>query len=163
MKSFVLAAVLALSLAVPAAAAPGDKNPPLPAANTGSLVVQNGYGYVFVAATGGIIGRYDSGQITIEDPLEGDSKPPIVYGYERKRAIGKHTTIYYGNDVHFYVGGQYRVKIVAIEINMSAVGKGVATLGSTGFSDPGFYRVNEGPYLPIPDTPAKVTLGSGTG
>ena len=162
MKSFVLAAALALSFAVPAAAAPGDKHP-APEAGTGSLVVQNGFGSVSIAAKGGIIGRFDEGTITIEDPLEGDSKPPIVYGYEKKQTLGPHTTLYKGSDVHFYVGGLYKVKIVAIEINLSAVGKGTATLGSTGFSDPGFYRVNEGPYLPIPDSPAKVTLGSGSG
>jgi hypothetical protein len=160
MKSFLLVAVLALTFAVPAGATLGDKKPEPPADNTGSLVVQNGYGFVAVNAKGGIIGRFDGGSITIEDPVEGDSKPPIVYGFERKRSVGPHTVLYSGTDVHFYVGGLYKVKIVATGMNLSAVGKGSATIGSTGFSDPGFYRVNDGPYLPIPDSPAKVTLGS---
>jgi hypothetical protein len=160
MRSFALAAFVALIFALPAGAAPGDKRP-VPEADTGSLVVQNGYGFVSVAAKGGIIGRFDGGSITIEDPIEGDSKPPIVYGYEKKRSVGPHTTLYSGTDVHFYVGGLYKVKVVATGMNLSAVGKGTASLGSTGFSAPGFYRVNDGPYLPIPDFPAKVTLGSG--
>ena len=160
MKRFLFVAALALTFALPAVAAPGDKKPD-PGVDTGSLVVQNGFGFVSVNAKGGIIGRFDSGKITIEDPVEGDSKPPIVYGWDKKRSVGPHTIRYKGDDVHFYVGGLYKVKVEAIGINLSAVGKGSASLGSTGFSEPGFYRVNDGAYLPIPDIPAKVTLGSG--
>jgi hypothetical protein len=151
-----LAAVVALMLGIPSGAF-GDQLAP----GTGSLVVQNGRGVVAVAAKGGIIGRFDSGQITVDDPIEGDGKPPIVFGYEKIRPLGPHNTMYIGNDVHFYVGGLYRVRVVATGINLSAVGKGTATVGSTGFVDPGFYRVDGGPPVPIPDFPVKITLGSG--
>jgi hypothetical protein len=159
MRRFLLAAVAALMLAIPAAALGDQLAPPAPGA--GSLVVQNGRGIVYVAAKGGIIGRFDSGQITIEDPVEGDGKPPIVFGAEKLRPLGAHKMMYIGNDVHFYVGGLYRVKVVATGINLSAVGKGTATLSSTGFLDPGFYRVDGGPPVPLPDSTVKVTLGSG--
>ena len=56
--------LLLIGLAVPAGALavkelPGD----------GSLVVDNARGLVTIRARGGIIGRFDSGRIVIEDPV----------------------------------------------------------------------------------------------
>jgi hypothetical protein len=159
MRRFVLAAVIAAVCVVPAAAL-GEQAGPGP----GSLVVQDGRGFVAVAAKGGIIGRFDDGKISID---WGDGKQPIITGVERVRPLGVHKILYIGQNVHFYVGGAYRVRVDATGINLSAVGKGVATLASAEpgspppFSDPGFYRVDDGPLLPLPDSPIRIALGTG--
>ena len=64
MRRIVLASAVAL-LAVPAAASHGDKRPP----GDGCLVVRNGRGVVSVAAKGTVFGRFDQGQVRIEDPV----------------------------------------------------------------------------------------------
>jgi len=64
MKRALVTIALAVLLTVPAAAfaervAPGS----------GSLVVQNAAGSLYVNAKGGIIGRFDQGSITVFDPV----------------------------------------------------------------------------------------------
>src|SRR6187551_1171791 len=81
----------------------------------GTLVVDNGRGAVTVKARGGIIGRFDSGRLVVEDPVEGDGSGPIVYGAERIRDLGGRRTLYIGEDVRFrMIGGYYRVQIQAV-------------------------------------------------
>ena len=63
--------VMILALALPAAAwglkaLPGD----------GTLVVDNGRGSVVVRARGGILGRFDTGRLIVDDPVEGDGTGP---------------------------------------------------------------------------------------
>jgi hypothetical protein len=154
MRRFTLAAVAALMLALPCVAF-GDHLAP----GTGSLVVQNGRGIVSVDAKGGIIGRFDSGRITID--WAGGKQPIISGAVKNLRPLGAHKQMYSGTDVHFYYGGSYEVQIVALGINLSAVGSGTATVGPTDYSDPGSYRVNGGPQQPFPNFPVKITLGSG--
>src|SRR3954466_13330926 len=112
--------LLVFGLAVPAAALairdlPGD----------GTVVVDNARGVVTVRARGGIIGRFDSGRLVVEDPVEGDGSGPFVYGAERIRELGPHTTLYIGEDVRFrLIGGLYRVTVNAVGVDVSAVGRG---------------------------------------
>ena len=134
--------LLVLLLALPATAwavhsLPGD----------GTLVVDNGRGQVTVRARGGIIGRFDSGRLIVEDPVEGDGSGPIVYGAERIRDLGQHRTLYVGEDVRFrMIGGLYRVTIQAVGMDVSAVGRGTVVLDATGFTDlPGRFSINGGP------------------
>lgn len=148
---------LALALALPATALaihslPGD----------GTLVVDNGRGVVTVRAKGGIIGRFDSGRLVIEDPIESDGKAPVVYGAERIRDLGNHRTLYVGEDIRFrMIGGLYRVTIQAVGIDVSAVGRGLVILDATGFTDlPGRYSINGGPFQPLPGKPTTFTLGT---
>ena len=76
----------------------------------GTLVVDNARGRWSSRARGGIIGRFDSGRLIVDDPVEGDGSGPIVYGAERIRELGPHTTLYIGEDVRFrLIGGSYRV------------------------------------------------------
>src|SRR6476659_4497437 len=78
--------LLVIGLGVPAGALavrelPGD----------GSLVVDNARGLVVVRARGGIIGRFDSGRITIEDPIGGVYKVTVNgYGVDGS-AVGRCT------------------------------------------------------------------------
>jgi hypothetical protein len=155
MRRLVRIAVLALMLGAPSAAFADTLSP----AN-GSLVVKDGRGIVSIAADGGIIGRYDEGKITIDWSDGPRGKVPIIWGADETTPLGPHKVMYSGTDVHFYWGGSYRVRIVAIGINLSAVGNGTATLSSIGYSDPGYYRVDGGPLKPFPSTSVRLTLGS---
>ena len=127
----------------------------------GTLVVDNGRGVVVVRARGGIIGRFDSGRLIVEDPVQGDGSGPVVYGAERIRELGANRTLYIGEDVRFrMIGGLYRVQIQAVGIDVSAVGRGTATLDASGFSDqPGRYSINGGPFQPLPGVATRFTLG----
>jgi len=156
MKRALVTIALLVLLTVPAAAF-ADR----PAPATGSLVVQNASGSLYINAKGGIIGRFDQGTITVFDATPGDGKQPLVTGYAQVRPLlSEHSIKYIGQNMHFYVGGSYKVWIDAIGINLSAVGKGVATIGPSGFADPGYYRVNGGPRQQFPDSALKITLGS---
>lgn len=150
---------LVLLLAVPALAGAGPRAP-----GDGTLEVQDGRGLVIVQARGGILGRFDSGRMVIEDPVGGDGSGPIVYGAERIRELGAFRTLYIGEDVRFrLIGGGYKIRINAVGMWLSAAGRGSATLddGEPSFSDPGRYSVNGGPFQPMPAVPAKVQFGTG--
>ena len=155
MRRFLLL-LLALCLTLPAAAwafraLPGD----------GTLVVDNGRGVVIVRARGGIIGRFDSGRLIVDDSVEGDGSGPIVYGAERIRELGGRRTLYIGEDVRFrMIGGLYRVQLQAVGIDVSAVGRGTATLDASGFSDqPGRFSINGGPFQSMPGVVTRYPLG----
>jgi|SRR5689334_182952 hypothetical protein len=148
--------LLVLGLSVPAVALgvrdlPGD----------GTLVVDNARGTVTVRARGGIIGRFDQGRVTIVDPILGDGGVPAVYGYDRINVLGPHTTVYVGEDIRFrLIGGAYRVTVQGSGMDISAVGRGVAILDGSGFSDqPGRFQVNGGTWQPMPDGSSTLTLG----
>jgi hypothetical protein len=151
--------MLVLGLSAPAAALalrelPGD----------GTLVVDNARGVVTVRARGGIIGRFDQGRVTIVDPILGDGGVPFVYGYDRVNVLGPHTTVYIGEDIRFrLIGGAYRVTVQGFGMDISAVGRGSATVDGSGFSDqPGRYQINGGTWQPMPDESTSLTLGRGT-
>ena len=146
--------LLALVLALPATAfairaLPGD----------GTLVIDNGRGQVTVRARGGIIGRFDSGRLIVDENPNGNG--PIVYGAERIRDLGVHRTLYVGEDVRFrMIGGGYRVMIQAVGMDVSAVGRGIVVLDATGFTDlPGRFSINGGSFQPLPGRPTTYQLG----
>lgn len=151
----VLIGVLALALPAGAGAikgGPGD----------GSLVVENAQGVVTLAVRGGIIGRFDQGTIEIVDPVAGDGRGPIVRGYQQFRELGPRRTQYSGEgDVRFrLIGGAYRVRISAIGLDVSVVGKGTTVLDGTGFADqPGRYSLNGDPFKPLPSEATRFILG----
>ena len=145
-----------LALVLPAAAwalraLPGD----------GTLVVNDGRGVVVVRARGAIIGRFDSGRLIVDDPIERDGTGPIVYGAERIRELSARRTLYIGQDVRFrMIGGLYRVQIQAVGIDVSAVGRGTALLDASGFTDqPGRFAINGGPLQPLPGVSTRYMLG----
>jgi hypothetical protein len=151
--------LLVIGLAAPAGALavkelPGD----------GNLVVDNARGVVTVRARGGIIGRFDSGRIVIEDPVEGDGSGPVVHGARIIRELGPTTTLYIGEDVRFrLIGGTYRVTITATGMDISAVGRGTVTLDGSLFSEqPGRFQIDGGSWQSMPDIATRFTLGGGT-
>jgi hypothetical protein len=149
-----LALVVALALPVAAWAAatlPGD----------GTLVVDNGNGLVTIRARGGLLGRFVTGNMVISDLDLTDGKVPVVYGAETIQPLGGGRTRYSGDDLRFrMIGGLFRVQINAIGIDVSAVGRGVATLDASGFTDfPGRYSINGGPFQYLPGHAVTYTLG----
>lgn len=151
--------IAVLSLALPAAAGaliagPGD----------GSLVVENAQGVVTLNLRGGIIGRFDQGTLEIYNPVANDGPAPVVRGYQQVRDLGPRRKQYSGEgDVRFrLIGGVFRVRITAIGLDVSAVGRGSAVLDGTGFADqPGRFSLNGGPFQQMPGTATRFTLGLG--
>jgi hypothetical protein len=149
-----LALVFALALPVAAwagASLPGD----------GTLVVDNGNGVVTVRARGGILGRFVTGNVVITDLDLTDGKAPVVYGAETIDRLAPGRTMYSGDEIRFrMIGGLFRVQVNAIGIDVSAVGRGVATLDATGFTDfPGRYSINGDAFQPLPGHAITVALG----
>ena len=133
-------------------AAPGD----------GTLVVDNAQGVVVMSVRGGIIGRLDQGTIEITDPVDGDGLAPIVRGYQQARRHGPKRIQYSGEgDVRFrLIGGSYRVRISAIGLDVSVVGRGAVVLDGTGFADQvGRYSLNGGAFQAMPHVLTRLTLG----
>ena len=150
--------VLAIGLGLPAGASAVQEVP-----GDGTLVVDNARGLVVVRARGGIIGRFDSGRLIAYSPVEGDGSGPIVYGADRIRELGPHTTLYIGEDIRFrLIGGFYRVQIQAVGADVSAVGRGSVTLDGSGFAEqPGRFQINGSGWQPMPDDATRYTLGTG--
>jgi hypothetical protein len=62
------------------------------------------------------------------------------------------------------IGGLSRVQIVATGIDVSAVGRGVAVLDASDFSDfPGRFSLDGGPFRPLPGHSTTYTLGEAPG
>ena len=146
-----------LVLALPAGAGALKRGP-----GDGTLVVENAQGVVTLNVRGGIIGRFDQGTIEVADPVLGDGPGPIVRGYQKVRELGPRRTQYSGEgDVRFrLIGGLYRVRITAIGMDVSAVGRGTVILDGTGFADqPGRFSVNGAAFQPMPSAATRFTLG----
>jgi hypothetical protein len=130
----------------------------------GTLVVENALGVVTMTVRGGIIGRFDSGTIEVYDPVVGDGPLPVVRGATQRERLGPRRILYTGDtDVRFrLIGGVYRVRITAIGIDVSAVGRGSGVLDGSGFTDEqtGRYSLNGGPFQTMPGTATRFTLGT---
>jgi hypothetical protein len=155
MRRLVLLA-LAVALALPVAAWAAGR-----LSGDGTLVVDNGNGVVTVRARGGILGRFVTGNLVISDLDLTDGKVPVVYGAETITPLGGGRTRYSGDEIRFrMIGGLFRVQVNAIGIDVSAVGRGIATVDATGFTDfPGRYSVNGGSFQPLPGHPVTFALG----
>jgi hypothetical protein len=151
--------IAVFALALPAGAGALQRGP-----GDGSLVVENAQGVVTLAVRGGIIGRFDQGTIEVFDPVTGDGAGPIVRGYQKVRELGPRRTQYSGEgDIRFrLIGGFYRVRISAIGLDVSAVGRGTVVLDGSGFADQtGRFSVNGGSFQVMPDIATRFALGLG--
>lgn len=161
MRKLVLLTVVLL-LAAPALAGAERRTP-----SDGCLVVRDGQGIVSVVARGGIRGRFDSGRIIV-DEAPGAGRVD-VFGAARIREVGPRTTVYIGERIRFQaIDGPFRVRIIAIGIDLSSVSRGFALISGEGFSDPGEFSVDrasfcETGFRPLPSVPTRVTLGSPPG
>lgn len=141
------------ALAVTAAATAARPGP----AEDGTLSVRDGRGLVQLRLTGGVIGRFGSGKLTVTDSLA-DTETVVVRGAERVRDLNGLTTVYSGTNIRFRIADERKItiKINAAKINLSAVGLGDAWLDGRGNLDlgvyfDGSYSLNGGPYKSLPD------------
>ncbi len=136
------------------------------AQDDGCLVVEAGRGIVSFNAKGFLLGRFDSGQVDIEDPLQGDGNVR-VFNFDKKRQLTDTKTRYIGERVRFRASGQLKVRVEAVGMELSFAGKGTATVNSDGFFDPGQYSTDaqsfcESRFQPMPDLPRKLTISEQT-
>jgi hypothetical protein len=129
--------LLALSLPVAGGAAPS--------AGDGTLSVDGGRGKVTIDARGAVIGRLGSGTVTIWDLTPEDANLPVVWGDDFPvRLVGETGVRYSGNGMRFRViGGRYRIMVSGRDIDLSAVGKGWASVrAEEAILDPGVYSID---------------------
>jgi hypothetical protein len=136
------------------------------AQDDGCLVVSAGRGIVTVNAKGFVFGRFDQGQVDIDDPLPADGNVR-VFGYEKKRPLSDTKTRYVGLNVRFRASGLFRIRTEAIGVDLSLAGKGTATVSSDGFFDAGEYSTDaesfcESGLQPMPDVPRKLVISEQT-
>jgi hypothetical protein len=136
------------------------------AQDDGCLVVEAGRGIVSFNAKGFLLGRFDQGNVDIEDPLQGDGNVR-VFNFEKKRQLTDTKTRYIGERVRFRASGQLKVRVEAVGMELSFAGKGTATVNSDFFSDPGQYSTDaqsfcESHFQPMPVLPRKLTISEQT-
>ncbi len=93
------AAVLSV-LVVVAAAATASSQGGTAASDDGCLVIDAGRGVVSVNAKGFVFGRFDQGQVDIDDPVADDGQVR-VFGYQKKRPLTDTKTRYIGFGLRF--------------------------------------------------------------
>jgi len=136
------------------------------AMDDGCLVVQAGRGFVSFNAKGFLLGRFDQGQVDIEDPLQGDGNVR-VFGFDKKRLLTETKTRYSGLQVRFRASGLFKVRVEAVGMELSLAGKGTATLSADGFLDAGEYSTDaqsfcESRFQPMPELPRKLAIAEQT-
>jgi hypothetical protein len=127
-------------------------------ANDGALSVKNADGRVVFIGKGAVIGRFDTGQVTIKDPNPYDGTGPIVTGADQTQSLGERTTRYSGSNIRFrIIGGSFSVNVFGSDVDLSAVGRGMVTLNGSiakGSPDNGAtYTLNGDAPRPFPMYP----------
>jgi hypothetical protein len=158
--AFACVAVLAAALLAGSSQAGSD------AQDDGCLVVTAGRGIVTINAKGFVFGRFDQGQVDIEDPIPDDGNVR-VFGYEKKRLLGETKTRYIGSTIRFRASGLFRIRAEVIGMELSLAGKGTATISSDGFFDAGEYSIDastfcESRFQPMPDVSRKLIISGQT-
>jgi len=146
-------------LAAPAALASGVTK------GDGTLSVRGGNGKVSLTGRVSILGRVDSGRVYFTNLDPSDlSEPDVFDTCDRVKFLNDATTLCIGTKLRFrLLGVRYRVTAVGRGIDISAVGKGQATIeGADATVEDGAYSVNGGLYKDITDDPVTVTFGATT-
>jgi hypothetical protein len=153
LRRVLLVGALVFVVGIPAAFAVRRPRP------DGTLSVRDGRGIVQLAARGSFIGRIDSGRIVAIDTTPNDANYPIVVGGKLRRETFR-VTERNGRNIRFrLVGGFYRLRIEGAGVDLSAVGRGSATLdGDERSSDTGVYSLNGGEFQPLPAEPTTLQL-----
>src|SRR5688572_27679860 len=128
MRRFCVIGVLILGLLVLAASAAARTRAP----GDGSLSVQQADGLITISGRGALLGQFERGKVTIEDPRPGDGRGAVVAGCERLHSANRETKVCSGTDVRFsIIGGFFRVRVTGTDISLSFAGRGNATLVGT--------------------------------
>lgn len=137
MRKLVLS-LLVLLLAVPAVGSAALMRK----VGDGTLSVQDGTGRVVIVARGAVIGRFDSGTVTIQDRTPNDRFEPKVWGGTRERTLVEADERWSGTNVRFrLIGGEFRIVVVGRGIDLSAVGTGNILLAGEGRA-PGVFSLD---------------------
>lgn len=131
----------------------------------GTLSVRDGRGTIVLRMRGGgVIGRFASGKLTVTN-FDNDTTSVIVRGEERSREINERTTVYSGSNIRYRIASEHRVvvRIEAVKINFSAVGRGEVWLDGRGDPDNGIffdgsYSLNGDAYKSLPDERSRLEL-----
>ena len=106
-----------------------------------------------IGAKGALWGQMDHGALKVVDPVAGDGQI-YVTGWETRTSLDDEpkTTVYSGHDLHFRVtGGAYKLVFTGSDIDLTAVGVGVAKLdGEATVLDAGSYAVDGGKWKHVP-------------
>ncbi|MDQ3894814.1 MAG: hypothetical protein M3292_09180 [Actinomycetota bacterium] len=153
LRLLLLVGALVFVVGIPAAFAVRRPRP------DGTLSVRDGRGLVKLAASGSFIGRIDSGRIVAIDATPNNANYPIVFGGKLRRETSRVTEVS-GPNIRFrLVGGFYRLRIEGAGVDLSAVGRGNATLdGDDRSSDTGVYSLNGADFQPLPYEPTTLQL-----
>jgi hypothetical protein len=136
-----------LALVVPAASVAGRQDP-----GDGTFSLRGGHGIFTVSARGAVIGSFARGKVIITDLVDGDGSEPIVTGDDWQKERSDTTTVYGGKGVRFrFIGGTFKVRVVATGVTLSVVGHGQVTLNGAGSGDDGAYSFNGAQYAQVPD------------
>ncbi len=160
MRASALLLVLCAVSAVATASSSGGTS----ASDDGCLAVDAGRGVISVNAKGYVFGRFDQGQVDIDDPVQTDGQVR-VFGYQKKRLLSETKTRYIGFGVRFRASGHFRLRIESVGVDLSVAGKGTATLSSDDFLDAGQYSTDaesfcDAHFQPMPATPRKVVIAA---
>ncbi len=159
-RLILLAATAVLSLALTALASAQRPGP----VEDGTLSVRDGRATIQLRMSGGVIGRFARGKLTVTEAPVGTSTI-VVRGANRTTFVNQRTTVYWGRNIRFRIADdrKFVVKINASKINFSAVGRGDGWLD--GWGDPaagvyfdGSFSLNGGAYRSIPDGRSPVQL-----
>jgi hypothetical protein len=166
MRRFAVLGALALLAAVPATASRAGSQ----TASDGCVVVDNANAIVTLNLRGSIVGRFDQGQVTITDPSPADGTVKVTGANEvtvlPPPPTGGTKKVYSGDtSVRFRASGKTTVRVEAIGIELSAVGRGKVTLNGGVFVGPGTYSVDSDSFCQdkfhvLPSLPQTFVLGT---
>jgi hypothetical protein len=129
----------------------------------GTLSVRDGNGKVTITGRVSILGRVDSGRIFFTNLEPTDLSEPDLYDTcDRIKPMTDLTTLCIGTKLRFrLVALRYKVSVIGRGVDLSAVGRGQATIeGADATFDDGDFSANGAVFKPITDDP--VTVGFGT-
>ena len=157
MRRFPLLLVLVAALVAPALALAASRMP-----GDGALSVQRLNGTIFIVGKGAVLGQFDRGKVTIEDPRPGDGGPAVFSGCERYRDLSDTKSMCSGADVRFrLIGGTFRVRVQGTGVSLSVAGKATVTMTGAGSTDDGTYSVNGGDtYRAVPPITTTLLIGA---
>jgi hypothetical protein len=170
MRRPVFSCLLALGLIAALSAAASASVASSRAPDDGCLVTRDVRGTVTISLKGGfVLGRFDQGQLWIDDPVEGDGTIKVTGVDKTPRLVTDTRTLYSGLDVRFRASGRSVIRIVAVGTYVSAIGKGTATVSGKNYvqdSDAG-YSIDSASFCtdnfqPMPDEAAEKLVIGGT-
>ena len=159
MRNAILIMLAVAAVAAPAALASGSTK------GDGTLSVRDGNGKVMLTGRVSILGRVDSGRVFFTNLEPTDlSEPDLFDTCDRIKPMDNLTTLCIGTKLRFrLLGVRYKVSVIGRGINLSAVGKGAATIeGADASFDDGDFSANGNAFKPITDDPVTVAFGTPT-